>query len=69
MNLIGKHWGVGKYSGREAHIYADQDGIYNVQFWENYRLKEDRKMNPDGIPRSLRYAEDAAENWCLGYIP
>lgn len=68
MNLIGKHWGVEKYSNREAHIYIE-DGIYSVQFWEDLELKEERKMDPDGIPRSLHYAESAAENWCLGYIP
>ena len=28
-----------------------------------------REMKTDGVIHSLRYAEDAAENWCLGYIP
>jgi hypothetical protein len=68
-NLISKHWGDGANKHREAHVYMDDDGIYSVQFWSKSQLMEDVKMNPDGIPRSLRYAEDAAENWCLGYMP
>jgi len=33
------------------------------------RIKETRQMITNGVAHSERYAEDAAENWCLGYIP
>lgn len=69
MNLVSKFFGSDEHKNREAHVHADNDGIYIVEFWKNFELVETRKMNPDGIPRSLRYAEDAAENWVMGYIP
>jgi len=68
-NLISTHWGDGANKHRKSHVYMNKDGIYEVHFWSKESLMEKRKMNPDGIPRSLQYAEDAAENWCLGYIP
>ena len=42
---------------------------YEVDFYEGGVLKESRQMITNGVAHSERYAEDAAENWCLGYIP
>lgn len=68
-DIIGKYYGSEEYDNRESHIRMDNDGVYTVDFWKDYKLVESRRMDPDGIPRSLRYAEDAAENWVMGYIP
>ena len=58
------------YPNREAVIYHNADKkIFEVEFWEKDQLIENREMVTDGVAHSERYAEDAAENWCLGYIP
>tara|TARA_Y100001937_G_scaffold123044_1_gene185276 strand:- start:287 stop:496 length:210 start_codon:yes stop_codon:yes gene_type:complete len=66
--LTTKHMGYENYRNREAHIYR-LEYFYEVEFWEDNELKETRKMVSDGVVHSVHYAEDAAENWCLGYIP
>ena len=69
--LIHEHWG----ENRNAKIFYKEEfrdgvpSVYEVDFYEDKQLRETRQMVTDGIPHSERYAEDAAENWCLGYIP
>ena len=68
--LRSEFWGDEKNPDRKAEIYHNQ--IYDhfeVDFYNKDELKETRDMKTDGVIHSLRYAEDAAENWCLGYIP
>jgi hypothetical protein len=67
---IGRHWGDETYPHREAIIYFNVDEAYwEVEFWDKKQLIETRPMVTDGVAHSEVYAENAAENWCLGYIP
>lgn len=73
---VGRHWGNHlAYPNREAVIYHNlKKELYEVEFWDKGKLIETREMvthsNDWGRTiHSLRYAEDAAENFCLGYIP
>ena len=66
--LTSKHWGQEAYVKREAYIYR-LEYFYEVEFWDDGELKETRKMVTGTTVHSVHYAEDAAENWCLGYIP
>jgi hypothetical protein len=65
--LLHEQWG----DGRNAKIYIvnNTEVHYEVEFYESERIKETRQMITNGVAHSERYAEDAAENWCLGYIP
>lgn len=65
---ISRFWGDQAYPNREAIIYL-QEEHYEVEFWDKKKLVENRKMITNGVAHSEHYAEDAAENWCLGYIP
>ena len=72
--LLHEHWGDSdnNRSAKVYHVEEFRDGIpsvYEVDFYEGGILKESRQMITDGVPHSERYAEDAAENWCLGYVP
>ena len=79
MKELHKHWSHD--GGREAKIYWVDDSsakytyqCFIVEFFEAGQLKETREMitkNDDGtyVVHSEAYAESAAENWCLGYIP
>ena len=68
--LIHEHWGDSD-NNRSAKIYHVEDimDFFEVDFYEDEQLKETRQMITNGVAHSERYAEDAAENWCLGYIP
>ena len=72
--LLHEHWDWGS-NDRHAKVYYKKEfrdgvpSVYEVDFYEGGKLKESRQMITDGVPHSERYAEDAAENWCLGYIP
>tara|TARA_B100000029_G_scaffold515875_1_gene625157 strand:- start:1109 stop:1327 length:219 start_codon:yes stop_codon:yes gene_type:complete len=68
--LIHEHWGDSD-NNRSAKIYHVEDimDFFEVDFYEDEQLKESRQMITNGVAHSERYAEDAAENWCLGYIP
>ena len=72
--LLHEHWDWGNNDRHAKAYYKEEfrDGvpsIYEVDFYEGGILKESRQMITDGVPHNERYAEDAAENWCLGYIP
>lgn len=68
-------WGSEVYPHRHAEvIYHGNKEYYSVKFFDKKNLIEERKMvtvNSDGTEtvHSEQYAEDAAENWCMGYIP
>ena len=70
----GKQWGTDEYDNREAVIYYNQKKEwFEVDFYDNGKLMETRKMvtedaNWGRCVHSLSYAEDAAENYCLGYM-
>ena len=49
---------------REAHVVKSVKG-FSVEFYERSRLERTVDMHS----KSLQYAEDAAENWCLGLMP
>ena len=72
--LLHEHWDWGN-NDRHAKVYYKEEfrdgvpSIYEVDFYEGGILKESRQMITDGVPHSERYAENSAENWCLGYIP
>ena len=68
--LLHEHWGDSD-NNRSAKIYHVEDimDFFEVDFYEDEQLKESRQMITNGVAHSERYAEDAAENWCLGYIP
>ena len=70
IKLIHEHWGDSD-NNRSAKIYHVEDimDFFEVDFYEDEQLKESRQMITNGVAHSERYAEDAAENWCLGYIP
>ena len=63
MKLISEHWG----DNRKAEIY-DNGECFVVRLIEKENILEDREMVTNGTIHSMRYAEDAAENWCLGYM-
>ena len=67
---LSRHWGNEANPKREAVIYHNyRKGIFEVEFWNEGKLIENRAMVTDGVAHSESYADDAAENWCLGYIP
>lgn len=54
---------------REAIVFRyDGDPAWYVEFRDNNRTVEERKMETNGVLHSERYAEDAAENWALYVI-
>lgn len=66
---ISRYWGDETYPNREAIIYYNNDmELFEVEFWDKKNLIETRQMLTEGVAHSESYAEDAAENWCLGYI-
>ena len=70
----GKQWGTGEYKNREAVIYYHHiHKWFEVDYYDGGKLLETRKMVTESeewgtTVHSMRYAEDAAENYCLGYM-
>lgn len=52
---------------RRAEIFQ-KDSVWHVNMIIGGQLIECRPMISNGVVHSERYAEDAAENWCLGII-
>jgi hypothetical protein len=52
---------------RRAEIFSKND-VWHVNMIIGGQLIECRPMISDGTVHSLHYAEDAAENWCVGII-
>tara|TARA_A100001035_G_scaffold280240_1_gene284836 strand:- start:265 stop:522 length:258 start_codon:yes stop_codon:yes gene_type:complete len=72
---IARHFGSDlAYPNREAVIYKTENH-YEVDFIKDGKVIETREMITqyqdleEPTVHSMQYAEDAAENYCLGYIP
>ena len=52
---------------RRAEIVSKND-VWHVNMIIGGQLIECRPMVSNGTVHSLSYAEDAAENWCIGII-
>jgi len=70
---IATHWGNEACPTREAAIYHNTEKkLYEVDFLDDGEVIETREMvtenNGEALVHSYRYAEDAAENYCLGYM-
>ena len=52
---------------RRAEIFMKND-VWHVNMIIGGQLVECRPMISNGTVHSLSYAEDAAENWCMGII-
>ena len=72
---IARHWGNDlAYPNREAVIYYNRDKeLYEVDYLLDGKVIETREMVTESeewgrTVHSQRYAEDAAENYCLGYM-
>ena len=52
---------------RRAEIFSKND-VWHVNMIIGGPLIECRPMVSNGTVHSLSYAEDAAENWCIGII-
>jgi len=72
MKLLSEYWGGPEYPGRRAEVFHDTDrGCYVVNFYQEKTTEElvaSREMITNGTAHRERYAEDAAENYCLGYM-
>ena len=49
-------------------IYNKEFKMYLVRMFEDNKLIKSIPMISEATIHSERFAEDAAENWCLGYI-
>lgn len=63
MKTITEYYGDGDHKGLRS-IVEQGDGIYSVAFFKDDKFKGEM-MFPD---KSLRYVEDAAENYTLGIL-
>ena len=72
LKKIAEHWGGAEYPGRRAEIYHDTDrDCFTVKYYQKKTYEElvdERDMITNRTVHSLRYAEDAAEKFCLGYM-
>ena len=70
--LLSEHRGVEDYDNRSASIYYVNRTHYEVEFYKDKYLIETRVMKTeegDAITfHSEHYADNAAENYCLGYM-
>ena len=63
-----KHMGVMEYADRSASIFKNANGHWEVDYWLGDKLMETVVMKTDGVYHNETYAENAAENYCLGYF-
>ena len=63
VNVLSTYWGDREYSDRRAEVCKNNRG-YFVQFFTDNVLIDYKEV----YAHSERYAEDTAENWCLGVI-
>ena len=67
-----KHMGVDKYEDRTACVFKNANGNWEVDFWLAEELQETVVMKTEHgdevVFHNERYAESAAENYCLGYM-
>ena len=60
MEELSVYFGEEKYEGRKATVYRTEEGMYVVKA----TIKKEIPL----YDHSLRYAEDAAENFVLGVL-
>ena len=66
-----KHMGVDEYKNRSASIFKNENNHWEVDYWLDGKFVETVVMKTEHgdevVFHSESYAEDAAENYCLGY--
>jgi hypothetical protein len=63
--MVTEYTGNEKYANRRAELHKQSyDDYYYVKFFENDEHIETRVLKE----KTLRYAEDCAENWTIGVI-
>jgi len=76
LKELHRYWGEGEYENREAIVYVDGTFGYIVRMIEKsknsmgvdfYRAARS-KSGQGEVYHNEQYAEDMAENWCLGII-
>jgi hypothetical protein len=67
-----KHMGVDEYEDRTASIFKNANGNWEVDYWLADKLVETVVMKTEQgdevVFHNETYAENAAENYCLGYM-
>ena len=72
--LISVHNGTDTFPHRTAHVFNNEDkGMFEVDYLFYNKVIETREMVTESEEHgttihSQQYAEDAAENYCLGYM-
>ncbi len=66
-----KHMGVDEYANRSASIFKNANNHWEVDYWLDDKLVESVVMKTEQgdeiVFHNETYAENAAENYCLGY--
>ena len=63
--MVTEYSGNGQYANRRAEVHKQiYDDYFYVKFFENEEHTETRVLKD----KTLRYAEDCAENWTIGVI-
>ena len=67
-----KHYGIDQFADRTAAVFKNEKtGHWEVDFWKADELVETVVMKTEYgdeiVFHSESYAENAAENYCLGY--
>ena len=66
-----KHMGVDEYENRSASIFKNANNHWEVDYWLDDKLVETVVMKTETgdevVFHNETYAENAAENYCLGY--
>ena len=66
-----KHMGVDEYDNRTASIFKNANNHWEVDYWLDGELVETVVMKTEHgdeiVFHNETYAENAAENYCLGY--
>lgn len=64
--------GVDEYKDRSASIFKNANGNWEVDFWLAEELQETVVMKTEHgdevVFHNETYADNAAENYCLGYM-
>lgn len=67
-----KHMGVDEYKDRTACVFKNANGNWEVDFWLAEELQETVVMKTEHgdevVFHNETYADNAAENYCLGYM-
>jgi len=68
-----KHMGVGEYEDRTAAVFKNNEtGHWEVDYWLADKLVETATMKTEQgdevVFHNETYADNSAENYCLGYM-